>query len=221
MRTERREAVTALMNRWARWRLTYRKGYGTTVLERLLAGMPGTKCPTCQGRGWTLVYPTCPTCVGVGRIKAKPMTERVSNTACRACMRDGQSTGQVDGRTCLPCLGSGRIIRVVAKINPAFIPSTWRLKTDSASERIEAIMLMLRRRPRTQSYYLILLQEYTRLGTPEIKAERMKITHEYYRKLLQRAHERMAFELGFMAGTILRFPKKSPCTSVTKPAING
>jgi hypothetical protein len=214
------------MNQWARWRLTYRKGYGTTVLERLLAGMPGTKCPTCQGRGWTIAYPTCPTCVGIGRIKARPMTELVTNRACKTCeVKDEygnrKSTGEVNGITCLRCKGSGRVVRIFAKINPAFIPTTWNLRIDDDSARIEVAMHELSERPRMQSYYFILLQEYTRLGTPEVKAERMHISHEYYRKLLQRAHDRMAFELGMMRGTLLKFPRKAPCNTVTKPAING
>lgn len=221
MKSELRIAVTEMMNRWARWRLSYKKAYGTTVLERLLNGMPGTNCPMCHGRKSLADHPVCPTCSGTGRIKAKPKMERISNVACKKCRKDGKSTGQIDGRTCLACKGSGRIFRMKVEINPAFIHSPYVQKTDGVSERIELIMYRLGRQPRTQGYYHVLAQEYTRLGTPEVKAERMHMTHDYYRKVLQRAHERMAFELGFMRGTLLRFPRKDNCVSVTKPAING
>lgn len=224
MKTRRNERVVDMLTRWSHWRIGYRYGSSTTVLGRLLAGMPGTHCPTCYGRGWTMVYPTCPTCVGTGRIKARPMSEKVINATCKTCeVKDKhgnrRSTGEVNGATCLTCRGSGRHIRVTAKINPAFIPGRLATYHDADSVRIEQVMYELSKKPRTQSYFFVLLQEYTRTGTRRIKAERMNITDDYYRKLLQRAHERMAFELGLMRGTLLRFVK--PCTTVTKQAING
>lgn len=152
--------IKDLMEAWERWRRErQRLGYGRTILEKCLAGMPGTNCPTCQGRGKTNAYPTCPTCSGEGRVKLDPSATR-------------------------------------NKINPAFIPSTYRLPDDPTSETIDKLLCQLRAKDNTKGYYFVLMQEYTRIGTPEIKAQRMHITHSYYRKLLQRGHELIAVGVG-------------------------
>src|SRR5687768_2832089 len=67
--------IRDLMERWEEWRHGKTGlGYGKTFLEKCLEGMPGTNCPTCQGKGKTNSYPTCPTCSGIGRVKLDPST---------------------------------------------------------------------------------------------------------------------------------------------------
>ena len=153
--------VRSLMEKWERWRHERSKlGYGKTILEKCLEGMPGTNCPTCQGRGKTNSYPTCPTCSGNGTVKLDPSATK-------------------------------------GKVNPAFIASTHRLPDDETSEKIDRLICEMRAHDKTKGYYYVLIQEYTRIGTQEMKAERMHLTHNNYRVKLHRAHDMVSIGLGY------------------------
>lgn len=155
--------IRDLMERWERWRHDKpRLGYGKSILQKCLEGMPGTNCPTCAGRGKTRVYPVCPTCSGIGRIKLDPSATQ-------------------------------------GKVNPAFIASTHRLPDDEVSEKIDKLLCLMRADEHKQSYYFVLMQEYTRSGTQEIKADRMLISYAYYKKLLYQAHEMLKIGLDLVS----------------------
>lgn len=90
---------------------------------------------------------------------------------------------------CALCDGVGKIMMDPnGKICPAFIRSTHRSPDDETSERVDRIMCELRANPKTLGYYLILLQEYTRSGNQQIKADRIHLTFGNYRTKLHRAH---------------------------------
>lgn len=147
--------IRDLMVVWEKWRRDKpRLGYGKTILQKCLEGMPGTNCPTCQGRGKTNAYPTCPTCSGAGRVKLDPSATK-------------------------------------GKVNPAFIPSTHRLPDDEISEKIDHALCDLRADDRTKKFYYVLMQEYTRIGTQQIKAERINISLAHYKRLLIDGHSRI------------------------------
>lgn len=92
---------------------------------------------------------------------------------------------------CVLCEGSGKIDLdpKSGKINPAFIHTTHRSPDDETSEKIDRIMCRLKNRQKTFGYYLILLQEYTRIGTQKIKAERVNLSYGAYKTKLSRAHK--------------------------------
>ena len=144
-----------IMQQWARWRkcrITAGIGWPRkSMLGRMMDGMPGTNCPTCQGRGKNQEFETCPTCSGEGRVKLDP---------------------------------GGK------KVNPAFIPSTYRLPDDPQSEDVDHLICELRAADKTYKYFYVLWAEYVKPnGTQDIKARRMNMSHGYYRYLLHEAHK--------------------------------
>lgn len=181
------DSIREKMERWARYRHFRHGGIGKTTLQRMMDGMPGTICPTCGGRKTHPDYPTCPTCSGRGRVKLKPEAERQQRIACKHCQRKGE----IDGRTCLHCRGQGYRWKVTVKVNPAYIGSTYREPEDAQSERIDRLVCELRRRHALLGYWLVIDAEYCdrRPGTQEMKALRLGIQADNYRKRLQRGLE--------------------------------
>jgi hypothetical protein len=93
---------------------------------------------------------------------------------------------------CAVCEGSGRVKLDPggAKVNPAFIGSTYRQPDDPQSQTIDRLVCELRAGKKTQKYFFVIWEEYcARNGTQEIKASRIHISHEYYRTLLKEAHK--------------------------------
>lgn len=206
------------MERWARWRHDpNRHGYGRTVLQRMLEGMPGTNCPTCSGRGYTRRYPVCPGCSGAGRVRLDQKADRAVTRQCPECMRDGFSRGEIDGRTCHKCRGSGVAVYHAHKVNPAFISSTRVAVSDVICERIDRLVCELSRRGQTIIYWYVIGAEYmdSRGGTQEMKAQRCLLTVECYKKRLQRALEWIAEALpDERSCQVIPFPYKAldlPC----------
>jgi hypothetical protein len=184
------DSIRDLMERWARYRHFRHGGYGKTMLQRIMDGMPGTICPTCGGgRRKPSGFPACPTCSDTGRVKLKPEPERLQRLRCKPC----GGHGEVAGKTCLHCRGQGYRWKSTVKVNPAYIGSTYREPSDPVSERIDRLVSELKRRNghALLGYYLVIYAEYcdSRPGTQEAKALRMGISAENYRKRLQRALE--------------------------------
>ena len=181
------DSIREKMERWARYRQFRHGGYGKTMLQRVMDGMPGTICPTCAGRRHLAGYPACPTCSGTGRVKLKPEAERHNRIRCKPC----GGKGEIEGRTCMHCRGQGYKWKSTVKVNPAYISSTYREPDDAQSERIDRLVCELRRRHALLGYWYVIDAEYLdrRQGTQEMKALRLGIQAENYRKRLQRALE--------------------------------
>lgn len=203
--------IRELMEQWVRWRQYRHGGIGKTMLQRCMDGMPGTHCPTCGGGGRMpgrligrpSVRLPCPTCGGSGRARLYINHHRVRRRRCPDCMVKGISQGETNGRTCIRCRGSGWRVEEFDKSNPAFISSTYLEPDKPALQRIDRLVCELRRRSEhgvrhtLLSYWLVIDAEYCdhRGGTQEIKANRMGISYESYKKRLQRALEWIAASL--------------------------
>jgi RecJ-like exonuclease len=175
--------IRQLMDTWARWRL-YRHtgGFGKTVMASLLDGMPTTRCPVCSGKGKTRLYPICPTCSGQGKVQLKPSNPRVATTRCHTC-----ELGEIKGKTCHVCHGSGKLFKTRYIMNPAFIPSTRQSVDDPTSEKIDLLVCKLSRSGKT--LYVVIDSEFCRNRgeTQEEAAIRLGIGYAAYRKRLERA----------------------------------
>jgi hypothetical protein len=158
MKADAREVLT----QWAKWRKA-RISAGLywpsrTALGRAMDGLPGTNCPTCVGRG---------------RLKGSLIRAHAIYIICPTCGGSGRVKADITGH----------------KVNPAFIRSTFMEPSDSQSERIDSLVCQLRRGDKTEKYYFVIWAEYVKgIGRQEDKAEKMNISHDYYRKLLERAH---------------------------------
>lgn len=177
------QQVREWMERWARWRHFRHGGYGKTLTEKFVEGMPGTRCPACAGSGKRGRL-DCPTCEGAGKVRLEEGTHRMRITDCPHCER-----GEHAGRTCLHCRGSGKRVVIEHKVNPAHIRSTYLAPDDPLSQRIDRLVCELRRREELLGYYFVVWAEYcdSRGGTQAIKAQRIFITPDCYRKRLERA----------------------------------
>ena len=196
------ERLTEAMERWARWR-SVRAGNGLgwphiTITGKFMAGMPSTKCTLCDGReripGWKVgaarQWIECPRCDGKGRIKADPTSQCAPTKACRAC----RSTGEINGKTCIRCRGSGRATNPDAGVvNPAFIRSTapGGYTDDPLSQRIDWIICTAL----TEDHRAIILVEYTHSGTQQAKAPRCGVSQGYYSRMLSQAQKMIVAEL--------------------------
>ncbi len=168
---------------WAHWRHYRNGGYGKTMTEKFIEGMPGTRCPACAGRG-KRGHDTCATCHGAGQVHLAPASHEVSITVCPRCER-----GEINGRTCVACRGSGYRTTIEAKINPAHIRSTYQSPDYPIYERIDRLVCELRRRDQLLGYYFVIWAEYcdSRGGTQAIKAQRLLLKPDCYESRLRRA----------------------------------
>ncbi len=199
------DRIREQMEGWAHWRHYRHGGLGKTILQRVLEGMPGTGCPTCAGKGRASgaligrkgTFIACPTCGGNGRVKLDASDYKIRTRPCphcfvKTCEGDkGRSTGEVNGRTCIQCGGSGVLVRETDKVNPAFITSTYCEPDHPTYQRIDRLVCELKRRDVLLGYFFVVDAEYCdrRGGTQTIKAERLGIGFDSYRKRLQRALE--------------------------------
>lgn len=105
-----RDDLDSILEQWARWRSSS-DGYGRSIMDRMLSGMPSTRCPQCahsrrpgeilQRVEKTYQYVECPRCGGRGRL----------------------------------------YMNVRGKVNPALIPSTAPYTGGEYSWRIEDIVM--------------------------------------------------------------------------------
>lgn len=171
------------MERWARWRHYRYGGFGKTMTEKFVEGMPGTHCPGCGGRG-KRAKAVCPTCYGSGHVMLSPTSHKVHITVCARC-----ENGEISGRTCVSCRGSGYRTMIENKVNPAHIRSTYQTPDDPISQRIDRLVCELRQRQILLGYYFVVHAEYcdARGGTQAIKAQRLLLTADCYESRLRRA----------------------------------
>ena len=171
------------MERWARWRHYCYGGYGKTMTEKCLEGMPGTRCPSCGGTG-KRAKQVCTTCYGDGHVLLLPSTHQIHTTPCTHC-----ECGEVKGRTCVVCRGSGIRTTVETLVNPANIRSTYQSPDDPVSQRIDRLVCELRLRPVLLGYFFVVWMEYcdARGGTQASKAQRLLLTPDCYESRLRRA----------------------------------
>ena len=214
LRPDAQLAIRALLEQWARYRIGHASdGIGWPALSmtgKLMAGMPGTFCPNCGSTGLVRVGfgdgpPTvCPTCRGDGRIKAElAATERSWTMRCEHCVEDDGhgnkvARGELHGKTCPHCRGSGQRTFVGRQINPAGIRST-RIGgggDDPRLLRIDRIIAQWGHDDRNHSLYFVTLYEYTRLGRQADKAARLGISQSRFSQLLSKAHMRLCQVLG-------------------------
>lgn len=96
------------------------------------------------------------------------------------------------------------------RVNPAFISSTWREPDDRISQRIDRLVAELKRCDDRLGYYFVIWSEFRdpRGGTQGIRAGRMHLSCEQYKKRLQRAMEWISYGLACMnvPAETLRFP---------------
>lgn len=198
--------IRDLMEGWSRYRRNRSNGgYGKTILQRVLEGMPGTGCPTCAGKGCAPgaiigrkgTFIQCPTCGGSGRCQLDALDHQVRTRRCPHCRvrdaitGDAVSRGEINGRTCIHCRGTGQIVRETDKVNPAFITSTYREPDHPTFQRIDRLVCEFKRRDYLLGYWFVVNAEYCdeRGGTQAIRAERIGISYASYCKRLQRALE--------------------------------
>lgn len=196
------ENIRELMERWARWRHFRYGGYGKTLTDKFIEGMPGTNCKACGGAGRVpggkhgnaQQYVICEECGGAGRVKLddKAAIPRIFPCPAGCGPREGrrqEKSGELNGKTCFRCRGAGVVTITQEKVNPAFIRSTYIEPSDPVSERIDRLVCELRQRQKTLSYYFVVWMEYCddRGGTQEMKSARVHLTHTAYRLRLMRA----------------------------------
>lgn len=197
--------IVEVLEDWARWRAggARSRNNNTTVLARMMSGLPSTRCPECKGEGMvprerpdgSRRYVICPECEGSCRIRLKP-TKSNPERACPACQTsDGAgrkiSTGEIDGRTCHKCHGSARVRgeSIHHKVNPALIPSTKHGSNpteDALFIRVESAICAL-----PELHQLVIFQEYCRIGRQEDKCDRIGIGRHKYLATLAEAHARL------------------------------
>lgn len=171
------------MEGWARWRHYRYGGFGKTMTEKFIEGMPGTRCPGCGGSGKNAKQ-VCETCFGKGSVNMDPGAHKVRVTPCTQCER-----GEINGRTCIVCRGSGYRTVVDIKVNPAHIRSTYQTPDDPISQRIDRLVCEMRQRKALLGYHFVVWAEYcdARGGTQAIKAQRLLLTPKCYESRLYRA----------------------------------
>lgn len=116
--------VRHYLEQWARWPTVLRGssgGIGGTVIGRLVSGKRLRVCTLCHGEkripgklvGVKHPVIVCPQCNAEGYEPATLDTESRQNLVrCEVCKHSGRP-GEINGRTCLPCRGSGWRRRLV------------------------------------------------------------------------------------------------------------
>lgn len=193
--------VARYMERWARWRdngcrspVVSGEARIPSIIGKIMDGMKSTKCPACNGEGrmpghkigsdlpW---IDPCPQCNGWGKVRGYIKTPSKRTIKCPDCMDDqGYSKGEIDGRTCIRCSGSGRRVIDYFKVNPASIPVTRR---HGSNEQIDPISMMIdrtvaswRAHEHTMLFHIVAIIEYSVPGGQTSKAE---LARRYYRRL--------------------------------------
>lgn len=185
--------VRELLEEWARWRVgSVCSGWPTAdSVGRLMAGVPGTGCPTCSGKGRVdgksigvnIHFVICPTCGGEGRVTMEDKPARQTTRKCKLC--DGR--GEYQGKTCFACRGIGEIVQVYYKINPAGIRGTRHLGKDDdpMSQKIDFLICT----QLTEAQSAVVILEYGWTGNQNQKISRLKVTHSEYNRTLEESED--------------------------------
>lgn len=165
------EKIREIMISWGLWRRTGRLGKELYWPSVSLTGRFLDNMPGAP----------CPKCKGSGIVPGAPI-------------------GIQGNIICPRCEGSGKIrLDTPGKLNPAFVRATAKKIVDHTMLSIDREMCNLRRDQKRSNYYFVLYQEYCRNGTSNLKASRLRITHNNYQVRLVRS---------------LKYMKKKVLTSV-------
>jgi len=212
-----RDSVCEAFERWARWREGARYhgngGGGGGILGRLRRGSGSRVCPTCKGAGrmpghlvgssYEFINVPCPQCDGAKKVAGDlDPAQRQKEIDCVFC-RDpysGRATGELpDGRSCHKCHGGKRLV-VLLKVHPATIKGTRYLGPDGEPDPVSALIerTIEAWKDHNETYWLarVVIEEYTRNGTQEMKAMRLRVSQAWFSKNLKAAHRRMTEMLG-------------------------
>lgn len=203
------ERTLAAMEEWSRWRCAgaygavWMGGSGGGLLGRLQSGKRVRTCPRCEGTRRIAVpgYKNtrrCPRCRGAGELLEDLATiSRTSNRTCRACevVIEGvrRSTGEINGKTCIFCGGSGRRIVTERTVHPASIAGTVIYGTVGQSNPvcslISAEVLRWAQQDATLWWHYIVLEEYQPADnrTREQRAVQMGLSPSFYSRELKKA----------------------------------
>lgn len=198
------------MERWVRWRsgVGYDDGTGGrpvggsgNLLGRLQGGKRQKVCPICEGKKRVpvpgqLIKRRCPTCDGVGTVPEDLQAiERMRFVPCDGCMVNGKPTGEVDGRTCFTCRGSGERLEAELYVHPAMIPGTriyGKQDPDPVSALINRTVVHWKHANVTYWWHRVVMEYYDPDGrTQEQKAARMGVSSSWFSKNLKQAHLRI------------------------------
>jgi len=209
--------IREAFERWARWRSGARyygdeSGKSTGVLGELRDSRGSSVCSTCKGAkrmpghligsAQAFINQPCPTCGGEGKVDGNlGVSTHVRTVGCVFCFDADpmvrRSTGTMpDGRTCHVCRGAGKRVIMELQVHPATIKGTCYLGQDYEPDPVSAL---IERTVEGWSHYdatywlaRVVIEEYTRNGTQEMKAQRFHVSERWYRKKLADAHRRMA-----------------------------
>lgn len=199
---------------WSRWREYRYGGYGKSIFDRLLDGMPSTKCPACRGHKRRQGGP-CPTCNGAGTIKLdQHQREGYQVVKCHneACLKSDPVTQEMrHDENCFFCRGTGIKVIPVLNVNPAGIRSTYRDSGNPECERIDRLMCEMAQRQRLELYFRVMWTEWCEKSpgiTQERRSARLGLNQKLYSQKLQQIM--LWVELGLSQAkeppSALRFP---------------
>lgn len=186
-------------------------GRESSLTGKIMAGMKSTKCPTCKGEGKvpgakvgsTLAWiDPCPQCAGERHIRGDLSARRkVIVRRCSHCLdAQGRSRGEVNGKTCHACKGSGKRVLVFEQVNPASIRPTGPrglgvFSDDPLSEQIDNIISGWSRRRHLRIYATVILSEHCDNGRQQDKAAKLKISQGWFARLLSQAYTMLGNQL--------------------------
>jgi len=184
-----------------------------SLLGKLMAGRGSSVCPTCKGSRrmpghlvgsmQDFINVPCPGCGGEGRVDGDlASTQRTRTIACPYCWQQlhgrWRSTGEINGRTCHKCRGGKRQI-VDLKVHPATIKGTRYMGPDAAVDKTTLAInsLVLGWAQANDTYWLarVVVEEYCRNGTQQMKSVKMGVSRCWFKKNLSEAHRRLSDEI--------------------------
>ncbi|HEX9813296.1 MAG TPA: hypothetical protein VGA88_14570 [Burkholderiales bacterium] len=193
------------LERWARWRVDGTSGTsgqyvggGGDTLARLQEIKRCRICPQCQGLQ-RIGLRRCPTCHGVGTVAVgSALKEYHREVDCKMCrvIVDGEwrSIGEINGKTCWRCGGSGKRIEAARYVHPALIPGTrvyGRQESDPVSSLINYQVFQWLEADATFWMHHVLIAAYTPdpqgRRTNEAKASVMGLSPAFFSRTLKRA----------------------------------
>lgn len=200
----RADNIEEIMKNWGKWVRSDRKDYKralnvpTPWIGRAQRFTRSVNCPTCRGKGLVVVEVnkkmqrvTCRRCAGACSIVLNPLLASQKRKCTHCVTPSGSSSGEINGRTCIHCRGSGVVARTTQStlIVPAFIRAEGeRADKDDISWRVDRVVCAL---PEIES--AAVREEYCWTGRKQDKRLRVSAAHgitlteEQYDNLLGRA----------------------------------
>jgi hypothetical protein len=150
------------------------------------------------GSSFEFLNVPCPHCAGTGKVDGDlDMQKHTREIDCVFCADPvtGTANGETaTGGTCHKCHGGKRLI-ISLKVHPATIAGTRRYggdhESDPLSARIEEAVESWLQRNITYWLARVVVEEYCRNGTQEMKATRLRVSRPWYCRNLSEAHLRV------------------------------